>query len=176
MRGWPVVASIALVEWLRRHRSPADDLQKQLDGRTRELAEARKHLVEALEQQAATSEVLQVISSTPGELEPVFEAMLVNAVRLCEASFGMLFRFEGGAWRAVAMLGVPPAFAEFWQRGPQRAGRRTGLGRIAATCSRSTSPCDHRAGLRRGRTDFLAAIKLGGFRTALGVPMLKDDN
>jgi hypothetical protein len=73
------------------------DLQKQLDGRTRELAEARKHLAEALEQQTATSEVLRVISSTPGELEPVFEAMLVNAVRLCEASFGMLFRFEGGA-------------------------------------------------------------------------------
>jgi hypothetical protein len=45
----------------------------------------------------------------------------------------MLFRFEGGAWRAVAMRGVPPAFAEFWQRGPQRPGPRTGLGRIAAT-------------------------------------------
>src|SRR3984893_1993744 len=130
MRGWPVVTSIALVEWLRRHRSPAADLQKQLDGRTRELAEARKHLAEALEQQTATSEVLRVISRSPGELAPVFEAMLANAVRLCEASFGMLFRFEGGAWRAVAMLGVPPAFAEFWQRGPQRPGPRTAIGRV----------------------------------------------
>ena len=71
-------------------------------------ADLKKKLAEALEQQAATSEVLQVISRLPGELEPVFQAMLANAVRLCEASFGMLFRFEGSAWRAVAMVGVPP--------------------------------------------------------------------
>jgi GAF domain-containing protein len=136
-----------------------------------------RDLTESLEQQTATSEVLQVISSSPGELEPTFQAMLENAVRLCEASFGMLFRFEDGAWRAVAMLGVPPAFAEFWQRGPQRPGPRTGLGRIAATRQTvhfvdvTTEP-DY----VEGEPVFLAAIKLGGFRTAVGVPMLKDEN
>jgi GAF domain-containing protein len=142
-------------------------------GNTRLLNELR----ESLEQQTATSDVLRVISSSPGELEPVFQAMLANAVRLCEASFGMLFRFEGGAWRSVAMLAVPPAFAEFWQRGPQRPGPRTGLGRIAAT-QQSVHILDAttESGYAEGEPISLAAVKLGGFRTAAGVPMLKDEN
>jgi len=86
-----------------------------------ELRQRTDDLSESLQQQTATADVLRVISASPGELAPVFATMLANAVRLCEASFGMLFRFEGGAWRAVAMLGVPPAFAEFWQR--VRSGR-----------------------------------------------------
>jgi hypothetical protein len=90
-------------------------------------------LSEALEQQTATSEVLRVISSSPGNLEPVFQAMLANATRICEANFGVLFRFKGGAVEAAAMVGVPPAFAEFWQRGAQRPGPRTALGRIVET-------------------------------------------
>jgi len=142
-----------------------------------ELRQRTNDLSEALEQQTATSEVLQIISRSPAELEPVFEAMLANAVRLCEASFGMLYRFEGGAWRAVAMLGVPPAFAEFWQREPQRPGPRTGLGRIAAT-RQSVHILDAitEPGYAEGEPIFLAAVKLGGFRTAAGVPMLKDEN
>jgi hypothetical protein len=73
---------------------------------------------EALEQLAATSDVLQVISSSRGKLEPVFEAMLANAVRICEAKFGTLYRTEGDSVRCVAMHGVPKAFAEERRRVP----------------------------------------------------------
>jgi len=87
------------------------ELKKQLEARTRELGEVRGHLSEALEQQTATSEVLQVISSSRGELEPVFQTMLENATRLCEAKFGVFF-LHGGLIRNVASHNVPPAFAE----------------------------------------------------------------
>jgi two-component system, NtrC family, sensor kinase len=73
----------------------------EVQARTRELSEA-------LEQQTATSEVLQVISSSPGELEPVFQAMLANAMRICDAGFGILFEYADGAFRALSSLGVPP--------------------------------------------------------------------
>src|SRR5256885_2984819 len=84
----------------------------------RELAETRKALAEALEQQTATSEVLRVISSSPGELEPVFEAMLANATRICEAKFGNLFLFEGEAFRKVAMHSTSSAYTEMWRQEP----------------------------------------------------------
>jgi two-component system, NtrC family, sensor kinase len=135
-----------------------------------------RELTEALEQQTATSEVLSVISSSPGELEPVFNAMLANATRICEATFGMLFRFADGAFSAAAMLNVPPAFAEFWQRGPQRPGPRTALGR-----SRETKQTVHIVDVTQdpayaeGEPVFVAAVNLGGFRTILNVPMLKDN-
>jgi GAF domain-containing protein len=106
----------------------------------------------------------------------VFQAMLANAVRICEANFGMLFRFEDGAWHAAAMLGVPPAFAEFWRRGPQRPGRLTALGRTVET-KQTVHIVDVRAdpAYLEGEPVFVAAVKLGGFRTILNVPMLKDN-
>jgi hypothetical protein len=82
-----------------RTRKPPADLAQQLQKYRRELAEARQHLAEALEQQTATSEVLQVISRSPGELEPVFQAMLANAARICEAKFGAMYLSEADAFR-----------------------------------------------------------------------------
>ena len=89
---------------------------------TRLLSELRQRtddLTESLEQQTATSEVLKVISSSPGELEPVFQAMLANAVRICGAKFGTLHRFDGRAFQWAASFGTPPAMTEFQaKRGP----------------------------------------------------------
>src|SRR5262249_20827305 len=141
-----------------------------------ELRERTSDLSEALEQQTATSEVLGVISSSAGELDPVFQAMLANATRICEAKFGILFRFESdGTVRAAAMRGVPPAFAEFWQR-PRRPGRRTALARVAET-KQTVYMIDVKAdpAYVDGEQILVAAAELGGFRTFVNVPMLKDD-
>ena len=133
-------------------------------------------LRQSLEQQTATADVLRVISSSPGDLEPVFQAMLENAVRICQASYGVLFRFEEGAWSAAAMDRVPPAFAEFWQQGPQLPSPRTALGRVAETKKTihivdvTTEPA-----YVDGEPIFVAAVNLGGFRTILNVPILRDN-
>ena len=82
----------------------------------RKIALLEHRLNEALEQQTATSEVLRVISTSPGELEPVFNAMLENATRICEAKFGTLYLVESTKHRAVAMHNAPPAFAGFQHR------------------------------------------------------------
>ena len=84
----------------------------------RELAKARRELTEARQQQTATSEVLRVISSSPGELQPVFNAMLENATRTCAAKFGILYQCEGDALRTVAIHGAPQSFVEERQRNP----------------------------------------------------------
>ena len=87
--------------------------------RTRELSES-------LEQQTATSEVLQVISTSPGELEPVFQAILSNATRICEAKFGTLYLYDGDAFHTAALHSAPPAYAENRKRGPIRPDPRIG--------------------------------------------------
>jgi GAF domain-containing protein len=145
------------------------DLEKRVEVLVGELGEA-------LEQQRATSEVLRVISSSPGELELVFQTMLAHAIRICEANFGALFRFEAGAASTAAMLGVPPAFAEFWQRGPYRPGSRTALGRVMHTLQTvHIADVTVDPAYLEGEPIFVAAVELGGFRTILNVPMLKEN-
>jgi GAF domain-containing protein/anti-sigma regulatory factor (Ser/Thr protein kinase) len=136
---------------------------------------SKRELTESLEQQTASSEVLQIISSSPGELRPVFDAMLENATRICEANFGLMLRVHGDVAEAVAMLGLPPDLSAFWQRGPHRIGPQTGLGRVIAT-KQTVHIADVMTDHAYAERDPLrvAAVELGGFRTLLVVPMLKD--
>jgi GAF domain-containing protein len=127
-------------------------------------------LRESLQQQTATSEVLGVISSSPGELAPVFEAMLANATRLCEAKFGFLFRYDDDAFNPVAMLNVPAALADFMrQRGPYRTQYGLPLHRVLET-KKVVHTIDQAA--EQVQTP---SAKLAGARTHMAVPMLKED-
>ena len=153
------------------------ELKKQLEARTRELVEAREHLAEALEQQTATSEVLQVISSFPGDLEPVFQSMLQNATRICDAQFGNLYLCEGDAFRNVAMHGAAPAYAEARKQNPLvRPPPDSALGRVAIT-----KQLAHIADIKTTRSYIerdpflIRGVDLGGYRTIVAVPMLKNN-
>jgi GAF domain-containing protein len=145
-------------------------LEKELEARTHELSEAR-------EQQAATAEVLQVISSSPGELEPVFEAMLANATRLCEAKFGNLYLHEGGALRVVASHNVPRAFAEARRRGPIRPAPGGDFGKLIRT-KQTVQTADLAATRLYAERNpaVVDAVELGGVRTVVVVPMLKNND
>ena len=132
-------------------------------------ADLEKKLAEALEQQAATSEVLQVIASSPGELEPVFQAMLENAVRICEATFGVLNLHENGGVCMGAMHNVPPAFAEFLQA---RSAYQPTSGSLLERVMR-TKQVGHTAD--NAAESVGRAATLGGARSSVCVPMLKDE-
>jgi signal transduction histidine kinase len=143
-----------------------------------ELRQRTDDLSEALEQQTATSEVLKVISSSPGELAPVFDAMLANATRICEARFGVLYLRDGDAFRAVATTrDAPPAYVE--ARKSELRLQPSPDGPLG--CVARTKQVAHIADLSELKSYFerhpfvVAAVELGGFRTALGVPMLKNN-
>ena len=136
-----------------------------------------KELRQSLEQQTATSEVLQVISSSSGELEPVFQAMLANAARVCEGKFGSLYLYDGERFRVVALHNAPPAFTEFRRREPEfRPPPGTGLAEVVATRRTVHTPDIM---LEQGYVDrnpiIVSSVELAGFRTVLAVPMVKDD-
>jgi GAF domain-containing protein len=131
---------------------------------------------EALERETATADVLRVISSSPGELGAVFDAMLVNATKLCEARFGILLLWEEDAFRTVALHNAPPALAEQRRRKPViRPAPVTSLGRLVAT-----KQVDHIADLRAekmyvdGHPGPVSLVELAGARTVINVPMLKE--
>ncbi|MGE5162435.1 MAG: GAF domain-containing protein, partial [Sphingobacteriales bacterium] len=144
-----------------------------------ELRQRTDDLSESLEQQTATSTVLKVISSSPGELEPVFDAMLANATRICQAKFGTLYLRDGDGFHAVAATrDAPPAYVEARRRELRIQPSRDGpLG-----CAAITKQVAHVADMMElqsyrdgSHPQIVEAVELGKFRTALGVPMLKDD-
>jgi GAF domain-containing protein len=131
---------------------------------------------EALEQQTATAEVLQVINSSPGDLAPVFDALLEKAMRLCGADFGRLLTYDGQQARFAASRGVPQAFAELRQKNPQAYGPGTGPAMILAG-ERVVHIADLRDtdAFRSGDFNRRSLVELGGARTALMVGLIKDD-
>jgi signal transduction histidine kinase len=146
-----------------------------------ELRQRTDDLSETLEQQTAASQVLQVISSSTGELEPVFQAILASATRTCDAKFGLLYRIENGAARIISKLGIPPALAEYLKRGPHRpplnrVSPLTPIGRLIQS-RQLVHIADYRTDQSYLDRDPLtvAAIELGGIRTLLVVPMIKND-
>jgi GAF domain-containing protein len=142
-----------------------------------ELRQRTDDLSESLEQQTATSEVLKVISSSVGELGPVFETMLANAVRVCGAKFGVMHLYNEGTFRTVAMHNVPPAFAEMRRNNPiVRPSPETSLGRVARTKQAVQLPDLVKAQTYQARDPAsVAMVELAGARTLVVVPMLKED-
>ena len=143
-----------------------------------EIARLTHERDEALEQQAATSEVLQVISRSKADLQPIFAAILQNAVRLCDASFGDIYSWERGALHLLASYNSPPAFAEERRRSvtiPPSPGSPTA--RMLATKSpvHITDLTKDRVYVERRSVASVAAVELGGVRTFLGMPMLREN-
>ncbi len=180
-----------LEERLARHRNPSGPhVQRRSDGRWirvserrtvnggvvatyADITEIKQHeaeLADALEQQTATSEVLHVISSSLGELPPVFDAILKNATHMCEAKFGTLFFFDGKLFRSAAGIGTPPEFAEFQRRrGPFQPPPGSGLDRLMRTKQVAHTADD------AAEAAPSAAARLGGARSHVAIPMLKDN-
>ena len=150
-------------------------LLNELRQRTTDLTERSADLMEALEQQTATSEVLQVISGSAGDVEPAFATMLEKAVRICDATFGNIYRWDGEALHLVATRNTPPAFAEARSRLTLRPGSTSLIGRMLATKDvvhiadvAATQAYEQRV------PETVAAVEVGGVRTILGVPMLNE--
>jgi GAF domain-containing protein len=142
-----------------------------------ENARLLNELRQSLQQQTATSEVLQVISSSPGNLQPVFATMLEKAVRICDAMFGEIYRWENDALVLIATHNTPPVFAEERRLSPYRPPQTTPIGRMLKTKSvvHVADIAAERGYVERHASGVVAAVELGGIRTLLAVPMLKEN-
>jgi len=141
-----------------------------------EVARLVRERDEALEQQKATSEVLRTISSTPADLQPVFEAMLAHAIRICDAMGGGICRWDGRALHHVAVRWVQPAFAELLRHTPIHANPNTNVGRMLATKTVVHVPdlAAQPAYVEQREPGIVTAVEVGHARTLLAVPMLKE--
>jgi len=140
-----------------------------------ELRQRTTDLTEALEQQRATSDLLQVISGSPGNLEPVFQAMLENAVTICGANFGNMFLYENDAFRTVALYNAPEAYAKARMGRSFHPPPESGLSRLAAT-KEVIQTADVRAAEGYTNRDpfFVAAVELAGIRTLIAAPLMQE--
>ena len=152
-------------------------LLNELRERTNDLTERTADLTEALEQQTATSDVLQVISSSPGDLTSVFTTMLENAVRICDAKFGNIYRWDGDTLHLAATHNTPSAFAEARRRSPFRPDPKPPLGRTVTTKTlvHVADLSAEQAYTEQRNPAFVFGVELGGVRASLFVPMVKDN-
>jgi signal transduction histidine kinase/CheY-like chemotaxis protein/HAMP domain-containing protein len=158
----------------------AGQLQESYAGLEKKVEQRTSELSESLEQQTATSEVLRVISSSPGDLKPVFETMLANATRLCEAKFGTLFLREGDGFRNVCNIAAPSGYTEWYQREPiillRNHHPHIPLARVAESKAVIHVPdlTAEQAYIERDPR-MLALVDSAGARSLLAVPMLKEN-
>ena len=140
-----------------------------------ENARLLSELRESLEQQTATSEVLSVISASPGDLAPVFASMLENAARICDAKFGNIFRWDGEALQLVAKHNTPPAFGELRTRLLHQPGSKSLISRMITTKSPvHVADLAAEPAYAEREPRYVSAVEIGGVRTFLAVPMLKE--